>query len=302
MLAPRHSAAAAPARPPFGPRGRAAGGAFVGAACAAGRAAERRAAAGRAAERRAAAVRAAAAPGAGLTFEYVELELETAGPRISVLDISPQIRAHVARLGVVEGARAPAAAAAGQPAVLAAALALAAKLAGLSGPRNPSLPSAAQKHPMRLHVQRTTPPPPPYRTRALLLTAGRPPSCPPPTGTVNVLSRHTTTALAINECEARLLDDIRQWLARMAPPNEPYLHNDLSLRRGPAGWPGGDEAWRAQEPVNAHSHLLSIMLGNSETIPITRGQLALGTWQSVLLVELDGPRRRTVGVQIVGRS
>ena len=68
-----------------------------------------------------------------------------------------------------------------------------------------------------------------------------------------MLSRHTTTALAINEAESRLLDDIRQWLARMAPPGDPYLHNDLALRRGPDGWPGGDEAWRAQEPVNAHS-------------------------------------------------
>jgi len=83
MLALRHSAAAAPARPAF----------------AAGRAAARRAAARRFAGR------AAAASGAtGLTFEYVELELETAGPRISVHDITPQIRAHVARLGVQEGA------------------------------------------------------------------------------------------------------------------------------------------------------------------------------------------------------
>lgn len=56
----------------------------------------------------------------------------------------------------------------------------------------------------------------------------------------------------------------------------------------------------AQEPQNAHSHLLSMVLGNSETIPITQGALALGTWQSVLLVELDGARKRTVGVQVVG--
>jgi thiamine phosphate synthase YjbQ (UPF0047 family) len=42
---------------------------------------------------------------------------------------------------------------------------------------------------------------------------------------------------------------------------------------------GGHAAWAAQEPENAHSHLLSMMLGNSETIPITGGKLALGTWQ-----------------------
>lgn len=55
-----------------------------------------------------------------------------------------------------------------------------------------------------------------------------------------------------------------------------------------------------QEPINAHSHLLSIMLGNSETVPVTAGRMTLGTWQSLMLVELDGPRKRTVGVQIVG--
>lgn len=119
-------------------------------------------------------------------------------------------------------------------------------------------------------------------------------------GFVNILSRHTTTAIAINECEARLLDDIRQFLRKLAPPNEPYLHNDLQYREAPPDWPGGWEAWAAQEPENAHSHLLSMVLGNSETVPITGGRLALGTWQSVMLVELDGARTRTVGVQVVG--
>ena len=42
---------------------------------------------------------------------------------------------------------------------------------------------------------------------------------------------------------------------------DPYLHNDLHLRDGPPDWPGGNEAWRAQEPVNAHSHLISMLLG-----------------------------------------
>jgi hypothetical protein len=56
----------------------------------------------------------------------------------------------------------------------------------------------------------------------------------------------------------------------------------------------------SQEPINAHSHLLSIMLGNTLTVPVTGGCLALGTWQSVMLVELDGPRARTVGLQVVG--
>lgn len=119
-------------------------------------------------------------------------------------------------------------------------------------------------------------------------------------GFVNVLSRHTTTAVTINEHEGRLLFDIERFLQRLAPATDRYDHNDLHLRSGPPDWPGGDEAWRKQEPINAHSHLLSMVLGNSETVPISGGELKTGVWQSVMLVELDGPRKRSVGVQIVG--
>jgi secondary thiamine-phosphate synthase enzyme len=106
-------------------------------------------------------------------------------------------------------------------------------------------------------------------------------------GTVNVLSRHTTCGITINEMEERLVDDT-------------YLHNDLHLRSGPPDWPGGDEAWRAQEPINAHSHLLVMLLGASETVPIHKGELKIGTWQSVILAEFDGARTRTVAVQVTG--
>lgn len=75
---------------------------------------------------------------------------------------------------------------------------------------------------------------------------------------------------------------------------------DLHLRDGPKDWPGGNDAWRAQEPVNAHSHLIAMLLGTTESIPIHNGELKVGTWQSVILAELDGPRTRTIGVQITG--
>lgn len=65
-------------------------------------------------------------------------------------------------------------------------------------------------------------------------------------GFVHVVSRHTTTALTINEDEPRLVDDVRQFLARLAPPTMPYLHNDLHMREAPEGWPGGWEAWAKQ--------------------------------------------------------
>lgn len=109
-------------------------------------------------------------------------------------------------------------------------------------------------------------------------------------GQVLVFSRHTTTALAINEDEERLLEDIKVFLSKLAPEAERYLHNDLHLRKNIP----------EDEPMNAHSHLTAIMLNNSETIPIVDGKLALGTYQSVLFFELDGPRKRTILCQILG--
>ena len=109
-------------------------------------------------------------------------------------------------------------------------------------------------------------------------------------GYVVVFSCHTTTALTVNEDEERLLVDIKTYLRKLAPPKDRYLHNDLHLREVPP-----------DEPINAHSHLMAMTLGNSENIPIIDGQLALGTYQSVMLVDLDGPRQgRKVCLQICG--
>lgn len=108
-------------------------------------------------------------------------------------------------------------------------------------------------------------------------------------GQVLVFSRHTTTALTINEDEERLLEDIKVFLRKVAPETDRYLHNDLHLRVVPE-----------DEPMNAHSHLMAMMLTTSEIIPVVEGQLGLGTWQSVLFFDLDGPRKRTVFLQVTG--
>lgn len=108
-------------------------------------------------------------------------------------------------------------------------------------------------------------------------------------GQVLVFAQHTTTALAINENEERLLEDVKVHLEKLAPPDARYLHNDLHLRDVPP-----------DEPINAHSHLMAMMLSTSEVIPIVDGKLALGTWQSILFFELDGPRKRSLFVQISG--
>lgn len=108
-------------------------------------------------------------------------------------------------------------------------------------------------------------------------------------GLITVTSRHTTTALAINEYEPRLLEDVRSFLTRLIPPGEKYLHNDIHLRDCPP-----------DEPKNAHSHLAAMLLGSSEVIPIVAGQPVIGQYQSVILIELDGPRERKVSIQLYG--
>ena len=108
-------------------------------------------------------------------------------------------------------------------------------------------------------------------------------------GQVLVFVKHTTTAVAINEYEVRLLEDLKNYFARLAPKDDKYLHNDLHLRNVPP-----------DEPKNAHSHLIAMMLNNSETIPVIEGKLGLGTYQSVLFFELDGARKRHISVQITG--
>ncbi len=108
-------------------------------------------------------------------------------------------------------------------------------------------------------------------------------------GLVIVSSRHTTTALAINEYEERLMLDIKKFLERLIPKETKYLHNDIHLRDCPP-----------DEPKNAHSHIAAMLLSSSEVIPVSARHLALGKWQSVLFFELDGPRSRTINVQIIG--
>jgi secondary thiamine-phosphate synthase enzyme len=110
-------------------------------------------------------------------------------------------------------------------------------------------------------------------------------------GQALVFSRHTTTALAINEYEERLLTDIKAYLRKLAPPGDKYLHNDLHLRDVPP-----------DEPENAYSHLMAMTLSTSEVVPIVEGRLGLGTYQSVLFIELDGPRERTFLVQVKGEG
>ena len=109
-------------------------------------------------------------------------------------------------------------------------------------------------------------------------------------GLVCVQSRHTTTAVVVNENEPLLIEDLKRVLERLAPRDGRYGHNELHRRRDPA----------PDESANGDSHCRAVLLGSSETLAIVDGALQLGRWQSVFLVELDGPRRRAVCVVVMG--
>jgi len=113
-------------------------------------------------------------------------------------------------------------------------------------------------------------------------------------GTALVFSRHTTAAISIQENEPLLLVDMTSMLERLAPRNAHYRHNDFSVRT---------VHMHEDECPNGHSHCQHLALGASETIPIVDGELTLGEWQRVFMVELDEEKPspyREILIQIMG--
>jgi len=110
-------------------------------------------------------------------------------------------------------------------------------------------------------------------------------------GLVCVYSKHTTAAIKVNENEPLLIYDMEQFLSRIAPANAYYGHNDFSVRT---------VNMNEDECPNGHAHCQHLLLGTSETIPFSDGELQMGTWQRLFLIELDRPRSREVLVQVLG--
>jgi len=99
-------------------------------------------------------------------------------------------------------------------------------------------------------------------------------------GVALIYSKHTTTAITINENESGLKEDIINCIENLILSSAGYRHNRIDN--------------------NADSHLRAIFIGNSVMIPVTNGNPDLGTWQSILFIELDGPRSRRVDVKVTG--
>ena len=99
-------------------------------------------------------------------------------------------------------------------------------------------------------------------------------------GLALVFTRHTTTGLLINEREGGLVQDVEAVLCNLVPLGAGYAHDRVDN--------------------NAASHIQSVLLSPSLTVPVGGGSLELGTWQSILFAERDGPRRRSVTLKVLG--
>jgi secondary thiamine-phosphate synthase enzyme len=103
-------------------------------------------------------------------------------------------------------------------------------------------------------------------------------------GIVNVFVAGSTAAVTTIEYEPGLRYDFPKMLSRIAPKDIQYRH---------------DETWH---DGNGHSHVRASLVGPSLTVPFSNGALLLGTWQQIVMLEMDTrPRERVLTIQILGK-
>jgi secondary thiamine-phosphate synthase enzyme len=105
-------------------------------------------------------------------------------------------------------------------------------------------------------------------------------------GIVHLHSLHTTTSVFINEWQDALLHDVKQFLEDLVSRDAYFRHNDPQ--------------YSDCERKNADSHLRGMVMGQSLCLQVRNSTVLLGTWQSIILAEFDGPRSRSISVQVSG--
>jgi len=100
-------------------------------------------------------------------------------------------------------------------------------------------------------------------------------------GMVLVSAMHITAAVYVNDHESGLIEDIDEWLEKLAPFRKDYRHHQT-----------GED--------NGDSHLKSLLMHHEVILPITAGKLDLGPWQRVFYAEFDGQRSKRVIIKVMG--
>jgi secondary thiamine-phosphate synthase enzyme len=98
-----------------------------------------------------------------------------------------------------------------------------------------------------------------------------------PDGVLLVSVEHTTAAVFLGESGSEMFADYERVASRWMAGHGPFEH----------------ERWN---PGNAEAHVLSSFIGSQLLLPVSDGHLDVGTWQRVILLELDGPRQRSIAV------
>ena len=105
-------------------------------------------------------------------------------------------------------------------------------------------------------------------------------------GVVHLQSLHTTTAVFLNEWQDALLHYVRKFLDDLINRENPWRHNNPQ--------------YSDCERKNADSHLRGMIMGQSLCLQVRNSAVLLGTWQSIIFAEFDGPRSRSMSVQVSG--
>jgi secondary thiamine-phosphate synthase enzyme len=105
-------------------------------------------------------------------------------------------------------------------------------------------------------------------------------------GIVHLQSLHTTTAVFLNEWQDALLHDVKRFLEEVVARELDWRHND----------PEHSDC----ERKNADSHMRGMLMGQTLSLQVRNSCVLLGTWQSIILAEFDGPRSRSMSVQVSG--
>jgi len=100
-------------------------------------------------------------------------------------------------------------------------------------------------------------------------------------GMVLVSAMHITAGVYVNDAEDGLIQDIDEWLEKLAPEKGNYRHH----RTG---------------ETNGDAHLKSLLIHHEVIVPVTGGKLDLGPWQQIYYAEFDGQRRKRVIVKVMG--
>lgn len=100
-------------------------------------------------------------------------------------------------------------------------------------------------------------------------------------GLALVSAMHITASVYVNDAESGLIDDIDEWLQKLAPEGPDYRHH----RTG---------------ETNGDAHLKNLLMHHQVLLPVTKGKLDFGPWQQVYYGEFDGQRRKRVVIKIIG--